>query len=118
MTANMDIAINTPWKLFYELGMYLIKPFVFVYLRINGVTIGSGSKFYGFPRIYRHRNSSISIGNNFECRSWMFSNPLGVNHPTILTTWKEGAEIKIGDDVGISGGAISASNKITIGDRV
>lgn len=109
---------DTPWKLFSEIGMYTIKPFVYLYLWICGVGIGRGAKFYGFPRIYKHRGSSITIGNNFECRNWKFSNPLGINHSTIICTWKKGSKILLGDDVGISGGSIVASSKITIGDRV
>jgi acetyltransferase-like isoleucine patch superfamily enzyme len=112
----IDISINTTWKLFYELLMYLIKPVVLLYLWVNGVKIGNNSKFYGFPRIYRHRKSSILIGDNFESRNWMFSNPLGINHPLILCTWSEGSKILIGDNVGISGGSIVASTKIEIGE--
>ena len=98
--------------------MYLIKPFVWSYLRIHGVKIGSGAKFYGFPKIFKSPDTSIEIGNNFEARSWWFSNPLGINHPVIICTWKRRAKIKIGNDVGISGGTITAAGSITIGDRV
>lgn len=110
--------MDTPWKLSYELGMYLIKPFVFIYLKLNGVRIGKNFKFYGFPKIFKHRNSRIIIGNNFEARSWKFSNPLGINHSVILSTWSDNATLRIGDDVGISGGSVVASKKITVGDRV
>jgi len=118
MKDNLEIFFNTPWKLFHEILMYLFKPFVLIYLEMNGVKIGKGSKFYGFPKIYKHRNSLIKIGDNFECRSWWFSNPLGVNHPTIICTWQEGAQIKIGDGVGVTGGSIVAAKNITIGNRV
>lgn len=112
-----DISISTPWKLKDEILMYLIKPFVYLYIIVNGVKIGRGSKFYGFPKIFRHSGSKIIIGNNFEARSWRYSNPLGVNHPLILSTWKAGAQIVIGDDVGITGGTIVASDTIRIGNR-
>lgn len=115
---NLKMAIDTPWKVVNELGMYIIKPFVWLYLKICGVEIGTGAKFYGFPRIYRHKGSRIIIGKNFECRSWWFSNPLGINHPTIISTWMKGAKILIGNDVGISGGCIVASDSITVGNRV
>lgn len=118
MKMILQIIKDTPWKLFNEVLMYLVQPFVFVYLRINRVEIGKGAKFYGFPRIYRHRNSSIIIGDDFECRSWWFSNPLGINHPTIISTWRKGAKIVIGNDVGISGGSLVASSGINIGDKV
>lgn len=119
ITSYFQIMVNTPWKFANELRMYLIKPFVIFYLEvICGVEIGKGSKFYGFPKILKHRDSKIIIGDNFECRNWKFSNPLGINHPTILSTWKKKAILKIGDDVGISGGSIVAAGKIEIGDGV
>lgn len=113
-----DISRDTPWKLATEIAMYLIKPFVYLYLMFMGVSIGKGSKFYGFPKIFNHRGSKIIIGDNFEARSWRFSNPLGINHPVIICTWGKGALINIGNDVGISGGSIVASKEIKIGDRV
>jgi acetyltransferase-like isoleucine patch superfamily enzyme len=112
-----DISINTRWKLFDEILMYLINPFVRVYFFLNGVQLGKGSKFYGFPKILKHRKSRIVIGDNFEARSWWFSNPLGVNHALILSTWEDGAEIIIGDDVGITGGSVVSAKSIKIGDR-
>ncbi|HJY98733.1 MAG TPA: acyltransferase [Patescibacteria group bacterium] len=113
---NIDKAIETPWKLYNEVAMYLARPFVDLYLFVNGVSIASGGKFYGFPKIFKHLGSKINIGKNFECRNWWFSNPLGLNHPTIICTWSATARIIIGNDVGISGGSIVASNKIEIGD--
>lgn len=115
---NIKIMVDTPWKFFNEIGMYGIKPFVYIYLWLNGVKIGKRAKFYGFPKVFRHRGSEIVIGNNFECRNWWYANPLGINHPTIISSWKKGAKIVIGNDVGISGGSIVASKSISIGDRV
>lgn len=118
MKKYIEIIIDSPWKLVNEVLMYLIKPFVLLYLEIKGVEIGDNSKFYGFPKIYKTRDSTIKIGSNFECRNWWFSNPLGINHPLILCTWDKNAKILIGNDVGVSGGSIVANNKITIGNRV
>lgn len=116
MRKIIDNAFQTPWKLFYEIFMYAVRPFVGLYLFINGITIDQGGKFYGFPKVFRHSGSKIKIGKNFECRSWWFSNPLGINHPTVICTWSKSAEITIGDDVGMSGGSVVASKKIEIGN--
>lgn len=118
MTNYIKVITNSPWKLVSEVLMYLIKPFVWLYLKINGVKIGSNFKFYGFPKVFKTTGSKIEIGDNFECRNWWASNPLGINHPLILCTWSKDAMIKIGNDVGVSGGSIVSNNKITIGDRV
>jgi len=112
---EMKKIIASPWKFSNEILMYVIKPFVNFYIFISGTSIGKGSKFYGAPKIFKHGDSKIRIGNNFECRNWWFSNPLGINHPTIFCTWKRGAKIIIGNDVGLSGTSIVASEKIEIG---
>lgn len=114
----LDISVNTPWKLTAELCMYLIKPFVLIYMFLKGVKVSKGAKFYGFPKVFKHRHSRIEIGSNFEARSWRFSNPIGIHHPLIICTWSKDAKIVIGDDVGVSGGSIVASRQINIGNRV
>jgi acetyltransferase-like isoleucine patch superfamily enzyme len=116
MINKFQMAVKEPWKLVNELTMCFLRPFIFLYLKINRVEIGSNFKFYGFPRIMRHRGSRIVIGDNFEDRNSTFSNPLGINHPTILCTWSSNSCIKIGDDVGISGGSIVSNTSIEIGD--
>lgn len=108
-------AVNTPWKLYFELKRVLFHPFVLLYLKLNGVKVGKNTKWYGFPKVFKHKNSQIDIGDRVEVRNWKYSNPLGVNHPLILTTWSKNAKIKIGNDVGISGGVICASQNIYIG---
>lgn len=86
-------------------------------MKIHGVKLGRSANFYGLPKVFRHRGSKISIGQNFENRNWLFSNPLGIDHPTILTTWSKNAKIIIGSNVGISGGSICAQGIIEIGDN-
>jgi acetyltransferase-like isoleucine patch superfamily enzyme len=115
MNKYLGVLEGAPWKIFNEIFMFVYKPFVNLYLFISGVRIGKRSKFYGFPKVMKHLGSNVIIGDRFECRSWRFSNPLGLNHPTILCTWSKSAEINIGDDVGISGGSIVASKRVEIG---
>lgn len=111
-----DISLNAPWKLINEILMYSIKPFVLLSLFAKGVKIGNGAKFYGFPKILKYKGSVIEIGDNFEARSWKFSNPIGINHPVILCTWEKNAKIIVGNNVGISGGSIVSASDIEIGD--
>lgn len=118
MKEILGITFTQPWKVVNELLMYLVNPFVFIYLKVNGVKIGKNFKFYGMPAIFRTKGSEIVIGDNFECRNWWFSNPLGINHPTVICTWSKKAKIKIGNDVGISGGSIVSESEIVIGDDV
>ena len=111
-----QIMTNSPWKFFNELTMYFLKPIIYFYLKLKGVAIGKNAKFYGFPKVMRYQGSKIIIGENFEDRSSGFSNPLGINHPTIFCTWSANAVINIGNDVGISGGSIVANKSIEIGN--
>jgi len=115
----MDIfntALDTPWKIIPEILQILVSYYAGFILRLNGIGIGQHAKFYGLPKIQKHRQSEIIIGDNFENRNWWDSNPLGINHPLILTTWAANARIVIGNDVGISGGSICAAAGIQIGD--
>jgi len=113
---NWQVVLLSPWKAILEIKMLLLMPLVWIYLLSKKVSIGTRFKFYGLPKILRHKGSRIIIGNNFENRNWWFSNPLGINHPTVLCTWSSNAQIIIGNDVGISGGSIVATEKIEIGD--
>lgn len=111
-----QIIIDSPWKLVNEAFMYFLKLPAFFYVALVGVKVGKGFKFYGLPKFYRYRGSRITIGDRFEDRNLWYTNPLGINHPTIICTWSKNAHIKIGNDVGISGGSIVAAEKIEIGD--
>lgn len=108
---------NTPWKVLFELRQIVVSPIVYLYLRLLNVKIGDNAKFYGFCKVFKHTNSTIVIGSNFENRNWWDSNPLGVNHPTIITTWAENAKVLIGNNVGITGGSICAQSSIKIGNN-
>lgn len=108
--------IDTPWKFLNEIRMYILKIPASIYFKSRGVDIAPGAKFYGLPKVFKFRGSRISIGDRFENRNWWDSNPLGINHPTIICTWRPSAKIVIGRDVGISGGSIVASDSVEIGD--
>ncbi len=73
---------------------------------------------YGRPLIQRHAGSTITIGRGLNLRNWFGSNPLGVQHRSILATWAAGAAINLGDDVGLTGATIVAQTRVSLGDRV
>ena len=72
---------------------------------------------YGKPIIQKAPNSRIKIGKDVILISESQYNTAGVNHPVILATEKEGAEIILGDGTGLSGTSLVAFNSIRIGDR-
>jgi acetyltransferase-like isoleucine patch superfamily enzyme len=115
---SLTEARRAPWKVWENLKRILLSPYCRLYFLCAGVAYGRGWRLYGCPVIHRCAGSTIAIGDNVEMRSGFSTNPLGVNHPVLLTTWSPGSFIRIGDDVGISGGSICATAGITIGDGV
>jgi acetyltransferase-like isoleucine patch superfamily enzyme len=81
-----------------------------------GVNAASSVRFHGMPIISLVYESKIEIGEN----SVICSNPtmtaLGVNQPVVLRTLRPGAAIIIGNNTGISGGAICAATHVEIGN--
>ncbi len=69
----------------------------------------------GRPIIEVFADSSISLGQNVCMISVSFATALGVNHPVVLRTLRRGAQIRIADGVGISGGSICAAELVDIG---
>jgi len=70
----------------------------------------------GRPIIHVFPGSSICLGRNVTMISASFATALGVSHPVVLRTLRPGAQIKIADSVGISGGSICAARLIEIGE--
>jgi len=115
---DFDKALNTPWKISNGLGRWMIYPYLRLLFAVNGIQWGRGWRFYGIPIIQRHRLSTMRFGSFLHLRSSVRSNPLGPNHPVILCTWQAGAALEIGSHFAMTGGALIAAERITIGDRV
>ncbi len=114
---GLTYVIDTPWKPVAELLCLITTPFVRLMALIQGVKVDNGAKFYGRPIFLRSRGSVISIGKNFENRNIFWTNPLGINRRSLFCTWSNQASIIIGDDVGMSGTVIVATDRIEIGDE-
>jgi acetyltransferase-like isoleucine patch superfamily enzyme len=112
------LTFETPWKARNEIERLLLIPLVWLGFRLSGVQIGNGWQCYGLPIVQKHRHSTLVIGANANLRSTARSNPLGPNHPCIITTRKRGASLSIGDDFGMTGGSIICDQQVTIGQRV
>lgn len=83
----------------------------------SDVSIGAGVDAIGAPLIEMHPKSAIVAGKEVRLVSVSFATALGVNHPVVLRTLAEGATIRIGDRVGISGGSICAARLVEIDDE-
>jgi acetyltransferase-like isoleucine patch superfamily enzyme len=70
------------------------------------------------PCFRRLPGSSITIAEGCGFLSSHTSNLIGINRPCIVSTLKEGAEIRIGANCGFSGTVIGCATRIEIGDYV
>lgn len=79
---------------------------------------GNSIKIFGYPILKFSKGSKVYIGKNLVLISAPYFSEPGVNHPVILSTINSEATLRIGDDVGISGGGIVAAKEIIIGNDV
>ncbi len=82
----------------------------------SGIEAGAELSVFGAPIVSRHPDSKIVLGERVMLISDSFATALGVNHPIMLRTLAAGAQIRIGNGVGISGGSICAAQRVEIGD--
>lgn len=83
----------------------------------NKVQFGKKLLIKGVPVIFNKKGAKLKIGENCTIKSSFLSNLVGLYSRTIIVTRAPGAEIIIGDNVGISGATIYARKQITIGDN-
>lgn len=86
-------------------------------MKVTKVEYGNNLLLKGIPVIFNMGGAKITIGNNVTVKSSFFSNLIGLYSRTIIVTRAPGAEIVIGDNVGISGATIYAREKIEIGEN-
>jgi acetyltransferase-like isoleucine patch superfamily enzyme len=70
----------------------------------------------GRPILQIAPGSSITLGRDVSLISASFATALGVNHRVVLRTLRAGAQIRVADRVGISGGSICSAELIEIGE--
>lgn len=82
--------------------------------RIQGVRLGREVRFVGIPLIAKTRGSKMSIGSNCAVNSSFLSNLAGLYQRCILVA-RDGGELKIGENTGLSGATVYAKESIEIG---
>lgn len=86
-------------------------------MKLTKVEYGKNLLLKGVPIIFNKGGAKLTIGENVTVRSSFFSNLVGLYSRTIIVTRSPGAEISVGNNVGISGATIYARKRITIGDN-
>ena len=88
-----------------------------ILLKAMKVKYGKNLQLAGVPLIFNKRGAVLKIGDNCTIKSSFLSNLVGLYSRTIIVTRAPGAEIVIGNNVGISGATVYARKKISIGDN-
>lgn len=102
-------------KIFYFLRWTPSKMYNFLIFKIRHVKFGNNLKFHG--KLFVRGKGKISIGDNVTINSSMESNPIGGDVKTIFYI-KQGANLEIGNNVGISNSAFYSEKSIKIDDNV
>lgn len=98
------------------------------YCQISGLKYQKSWQLYGgakiikkswLTRILLHQpNGTLQIGSDFKCNNKVKSNSIGLIQPCVFNISTPGSRIIIGDNVGISGSTICATESVSIGDNV
>ena len=83
-----------------------------------GVKLGRGCRFMGKAHFDRLQDGTIIIGDNCTFNSSITSNLVGLYAPCIISTSKRGAQVRIGNNCGLSGTRIRVGQSVTLGNNV
>ncbi len=83
-----------------------------------GVKLGHGCRFHGRARFRRYPASRVAVGENCTFLSSPNANLIGIDRPCLVSTMAAEAEVRIGNDCGLSGTVIAAFKQIILGDNV
>ena len=81
-------------------------------MKMTKIEYGKNLLLKGVPIIFNKGGAKLKIGENTTIKSSFLSNLVGLYSRTIIVTRAPGAEIEIGDNVGISGATIYARKKM------
>ena len=115
---RLQDGLDAPWKVWNRITSWISLPIARLIFLYNYIPWGDDWRFYGLPIIQKHRKSYMHFGSGLRLRSSTWSNPLGVIRPIIFSTWQAGAILEIGDNFGMTGGAICAAERIVIKNNV
>ena len=86
-------------------------------LKRKGVSFGKGLRIRGHVGLELMKGGRMSIGDGFTCSSGNMSNPMGRNVRSFFRV-HPGAELRIGNNVGISSSCLWCRERIVIEDNV
>lgn len=88
-----------------------------VFFLLHRAQFAAGLSIFGWPVVSFTSGSHVSFGSNLTLISDSHFSEPGVNHPCVLRTLQAGANLRVGDNVGMSGCTICAAESVIIGDN-
>jgi len=95
---------------------FLFSPVGRAYLNLQGASVGRGLRLQSLPFCRCYGTGRIEIGDDVTILNSLYQNTAGIIHKTVLIAG-DGAVLRIGNEVGISGAILDARDTIVIGDR-
>ena len=83
-------------------------------MKMTKVEYGKNLLLKGVPIIFNKGGAKLKIGENVTIKSSLLSNLVGLYSRTIIVTRAPGAEIEIGDNVGISGATFTPARRLRL----
>lgn len=88
-----------------------------IFLYINNVSVSSGFKSNGIPKLHIHHTGKFRIGKNFKINNTIRNNPIGRSEKCMFIV-RENALLTIRNNVGMSGVTIVCQKEVVIEDNV
>lgn len=104
-------------KIFYLAHYNISRVTTLLRLKGNAVQYGKNFKSYGSPVIDLWKGGKFTIGDNVVFNNGNLYNMIGRQQPCCFVV-RNGAELVIGNNTGMSATAIVCASKITIGNYV
>lgn len=104
-------------RLVFEINKLLALFYNKTLLFINNVEYKEGIRINGYIKLIMSKGATLKIGKEFKLNSGKNFNPIGRNQRSLFVVNK-GAELIIGNNVGMSSVAFVCSKKISLGDNV
>lgn len=118
MSTFFNSIYNIMDQLYWKVHSGFSTLYVGTLARMRGISIGSGTEFFGLAKFKKARTATIRIGKHNCFRSSPTSNLIGVNRPCIISALEPESKVVIGDHCGFSGTVIGCFASIAIGDHV
>ena len=104
-------------KLYLECYRLLSSLYLFIVIHTFNLKLGRGHRINGFPKFIVKKRAIVQIGDYFAMNSGPLFNPIGRNQRSLIIVTDD-AELRIGQNVGMSSVTIVCQQAVTVGNGV